>query len=196
MSIELLIAAIVAMSFQLSPEDARKHVEAATAAAHTHYAQLHLSEAATAQLFLGMSYIESRYTPLTLSRREPGRGGAYRRVTGVWTASTPPPGARPSWFCGPLQTGGNVPWETCQRMREDLVYGYTAGADELVTWYNDPACRTHTGEARLTCALHGYGGGYAAVRAGTQRYPANVLIAARRIEQLARFTARRNAPKS
>jgi len=189
MSLEPLIAAILAMALNLAPDAAREHVDAAVAAARAHHVELQRPAPEVARLLLGMAYIESRYTPTALSRREPQATGAYHRVTGVWAAATPPAQARPPWFCGPLQTGGHVPWRVCQRMRTDLAYGYAVGATELVAWYNDPACRARAHDARLTCALHGYGGGYAAVAAGTHAYPANVRWAAQRIERLAQRRA-------
>lgn len=189
MSLEPLIAAILAMALHLAPDVAREHVTAAVAAAHAHHAALQLSEHEAAELLLGMAYIESRYIPTALSRREPQAPGVYRRVTGIWAAHTPPPRARSPWFCGPLQAGGRVPWRVCQRMRTDLAYGYAAGAAELGVWYNDLACRSRPRDARLSCALHGYGGGYAAVAAGTHAYPAKVRRAARRIAGLAQRRA-------
>lgn len=189
--IEALVAAVVAISFHVPVSEARLHVEAALAAARAQHAHLGMSETAAVELLLGMAYVESRYNPLTLSRRERTSDGGYRRVTGTWTSDAPPPNAKPSWFCGPLQTGGRVSWEECQRMRTDLTYGYAAGVNELVTWFRDPRCRDRAGEDRLVCALHGHGGGYPMIKAGTHQYPHNVLLAARRIHQFASYAQRR-----
>lgn len=190
--IEFLITAIVSMSFKLPIDQARLHVEAAVAAARNHHAQLLMSEQEVTELLLGMAYIESRYAPLSLSRRERVEN-SYRRVTGIWAGDQPPPNAAPSWFCGPLQTGGNVSWDDCQRMRTDLPYAYETGAKELRAWFADPQCRDR--KDRLVCALHGYGGGYAMINAGTHKYPGNVLHATQRIRQFAEY-AQKRAPQS
>jgi len=191
MTLESLIAAIVAMSFHLSTEQARVHVEAAMATAHTYHEQLGMDESRAVELLLGMGYIESRYDELSLSRRECTDAGSCTRVTGHWAANKPPPKARPSWYCGPLQAGGNVSWETCQALRDDVALGYETGAKELVVWMNDPHCRSLAGDEQLICALRGYGGGYPAIAAGTSKYPANVLWAAHRIRQFAEFAEKR-----
>jgi hypothetical protein len=190
MTLEALVIAVVAMSFNLPSEQARVHVEAAMTAAHAYHQQMHVDEDRATELLLGMAYIESRYDELSLSRRECAHGQCVR-VAAHWDGATPPPHARPSWYCGALQAGGNVSWETCQRMRTDVAAGYDAGARELVIWLNDPNCAQLTDDDRLVCALHGYGGGYSAIEAGTSRYPMNVLWAARRIQQFARGAEKR-----
>lgn len=194
--VESLIAAIIALSFQMPIDQARIHAEAAVRAAQEYKTKLHMSEADAATLLLGMAYLESRYDSTALSRLEKQPRGGYKRVTGTWAGEVAPPHARAPWFCGPLQTGGNVSWDECRRMREDVAYGYQVGAQELAQWMADPTCHAQEGQARLVCALRGYGGGYAAIRAEI-RYPANVLWAMGRIQQFAAFAEKRRlAPRS
>jgi hypothetical protein len=182
MTLEALIAAIVAMSFKLPPEQARMHVEAATAAA--------LEYELPVELLLGVAYVESRYDARALSRLECETNvpESCVRKTGVWPLATKPPKARPSWYCGPLQSGGYVSWATCQKMRTDVTYGYAAGARELVTWLNDSRCRNLKDGQRLRCALAGHNGGNAALaHAATHKYVDWVLLARDRVIKFATF---------
>lgn len=183
MTIESLIAAIISMTFNMPVDYARAHVEAATMAA----AEFHLP----VELLLGMAYIESRFDPTALSRVE-CQGHDCKRVTGTWAGETAPPNARPTWYCGPMQTGGNVTWAECQRMRTDVTYGYHVGAKELTAWLNYPTCHAQHGDAQLRCALAGYGGGTSGVaQAATMKYPANVLWASQRVKQFADYAAKK-----
>lgn len=186
---EHYIAAIVALLLKLtsaSPDDVQKHVDAAMDAATRH--------AVPVELLLGMGFIESRYNANALSRME-CIDKACKRVTGAWTATTPPVNARPSWFCGPLQSGGHVTWADCQKMRENIVYGYNAGARELVIWMHVPACRERTGVDKTRCALAGYGGGHPGIDAmSTMAYPTNVLAITAKLRAFVHKRARE--PKS
>jgi hypothetical protein len=176
MLIEPLIVAITALVTSLSPERAREHVEAATAAAT---AQL------PAELLLSIAYVESRYDPRALSRIEcetPDPESCVRK-TGVWPKATKPPRARPSWYCGPMQTGGYVPWDECQRMRTDVTYAYSVGVRELTRWLDDRRCARLSTDDRLRCALAGYNGGNAAVvDYQSSRYARWVLSIRARVE--------------
>ncbi len=194
MTPESLIAAVVAMSFHLPADHARIHVEAAVAAARTYHDQLQLDEDQAVNLFLGIAYIESNYDELSLSRIE-CHDLSCKRVTGHLPASeVVPPTAAPSWFCGPMQTGGRVPWADCERMREDVAYGYATGAQELIGWFNYQTCANLPHTDRLTCALAGYNGGLAgADRWHHHKYPGNVLWAAGRIQQFAEFAEKKAA---
>lgn len=187
MSLESLIGAITALVTSLSPEQAREHVEAAMAAATTEF---------PAELLLGIAYVESHYDPRALSRKE-CEGvdpGSCTRKTGLWLKTTKPPKARPSWYCGPMQTGGYVPWRECQKMRTDIAYAYAMGVQHLQDWHNDKRCAHLTDAARLNCALAGYNGGNDAVaNYKTSRYARWVRIQQQRI---VRFAARSTEPET
>lgn len=176
MLLEPLIVAITALVTSLSPEQAREHVEAATAAA---------TELVPADLLLSIAYVESRYDPRALSRKEceTTAPDSCTRKTGVWPKATKPPKAKPSWFCGPMQTGGYVPWDECQKMRTDVAYAYSVGVRELTKWLDDKRC-ARRGDDRLRCALAGYNGGNAAVADyKSSKYARWVLTIRARIER-------------
>jgi hypothetical protein len=189
MSLEAFVAALVSMVSPLPPDEARLHVEAAAAAA--------TDQKLATELLLAVAYVESRYDPRALSRVEcetADRASCVRK-TGVWPKSTKPPKAQPSWYCGPLQSGGYVSWDECQKMRDDVAYGYSAGAKALVTWMRDPHCRQFKGELQLRCGLAGYNGGYAAVADPANNKYANWVLATRdRIVKFAQY-AEQKAPK-
>ena len=192
MTLEALVAAVIAISFKLPPEQARVHVEAAIAAATEHDIPV--------ELLLGVAYIESRFDARALSRLEceTADPASCKRKIGVWPQATEPPKVRPSssWYCGPLQSGGYVPWTECQKMRVDIAYGYSAGAKELATWMNDARCRRLQGIARFRCALAGHNAGNAGVaQAATLKYVDWVFWARDRILKFAEF-AERKAQKS
>jgi hypothetical protein len=182
MTLEALIAAIVAMSFKLPPDQARVHVEAAVAAATEYELPV--------ELLLGVAYVESRFDERALSRRECETEDptSCTRKTSVWAGASKPPKAQPSWYCGPLQSGGYIPWAECRRMRDDVAYGYRAGAKELVTWMNDSRCRNLDADNRLRCALAGHSAGNAGVAAyQTVKYVDWVLLARDRVVKFATF---------
>jgi len=196
MTVEALIAAIIAISFQLPSDQARIHVEAATAAA-AEYDLVSLGVDDPVTLLLGVAYVESRFDQRALSRLECDSDdpSSCTRKTGVWASAKPPPKARPSWYCGPLQSGGYISWSECQKMRTDVAYGYRAGAKELATWLNDARCRDRVGSQRLRCALAGHNAGNAGVaNVAAIKYVDWVLLARDRIVKFAAF-AEKKTPK-
>jgi hypothetical protein len=149
---------------QLDPDEAYAHARAATLAATSEI---------SAELLLGMAYVESRFDPLAVSRIEGGQ-----RRTGRYPSTTPPARLRKgsSLYCGPVQTFAAT-WSECMRQRE-LDVGYAAAAHELGRWLRDRRVR-----GDMTRALSGYGCGNHGVRTGRcNRYPARVLWQARRLE--------------
>jgi hypothetical protein len=180
----LLIAALIALfPGYLDTTKAQANVNAAISAS--------IVTGVDAELLLGMAYVESRYNPLSLSRMQ-CEDGACRRVARIWTGSTPPHGARPTWYCGVLQTGGNVPWDKCLAMR-DLTVGYLSGAEHLVEWMQTPRCAKLPGDDRLVCALRGYSGGWAAIAGQANSYVNSVLAARHRIEHQIASVSPRNS---
>jgi len=186
MTLETLIAALVAMVTHLPADQARIHADAAMAAS--------IEYQLPADLLLSIAYVESRYDPRALSRRECETEDpeSCTRKTGVWTKATKPPKARPSWYCGPMQTGGYVPWSECQKMRTDVTYAYAVGAQHLQAWRNDKRCARLPDDARLNCALAGYNGGNDAVaNYKTSRYARWVLLQRSRIVKFATYAAQK-----
>jgi hypothetical protein len=149
---------------QLDTADALAHARAATQAA---------TPQVSAELLLGMAFVESRFNPTALSYVE----GKKRRVT-RWPSTRPPARLRKgkSLYCGPLQTfAGN--WADCLAQRE-LDVAYAAGAKEITEWLRDRRVR-----GDITRALAGYGCGNKGVRTGKcNRYPGRVLWQAKRLE--------------
>lgn len=190
MTLETLIAAIVAMVSNLPADRARVHVEAAmTVAAETNL---------PTELLLGVAYVESRYDQRALSRMEceTEDPASCVRKTGVWKRATKPPKARPSWYCGALQAGGYVSWGECQRMRTDVLYGYRVGARELQTWLDDKRCNKLDDDSRLRCALAGHNAGNAGVAAyRTSKYARWVLVQRDRVIKFATYAAEKPAPE-
>jgi hypothetical protein len=194
MTIPALVTAIIGMaanlpqsaSFSLSEDNAKLNVEAATKAAEKYSLPV--------ELLLGQALIESRYDTMALSRRACDDDGKNcKRVTTPWTSHEKPPHAFPTYYCGVSQTGGNISWEECDKMRTDLVYAYETGAKELTIWMHDPHCASLPDDDRLQCALAGYGAGYSGVSIYTTlQYPKNVLWAMSRIKQLAEHADKQN----
>lgn len=185
MSLVPYIIAVASMVSSLDEATAREHVQAAYVAAQKYDLPL--------ELLLGMAYIESRYDPADLSRIECHKGKCVR-VTGRWYKTTKPPRARPTYYCGAMQVGGNVSWDRCQELRENLQENYLEGAQHLVEWMDDPHCRYKKGRAKLLCGLAGYGGGYRAIKNGSKSgYPTNCLAAAKRVEQFAEHARKKAA---
>lgn len=182
MTLETFVAAVIAMASHVPADRARAHVEAAITAA-TEYSF-------PVELVLAMAYVESRFDERALSRMEcetKDRASCVRK-TGIWPKATKPPKAQPSWYCGPMQAGGWVPWAECQKLREDVAYGYGIGARELTAWMDDSRCRNLKDEKRLRCALAGYNGGNAALaNAATNKYANWVLFQRDRVLKFAKF---------
>lgn len=192
MTLETLIAALVAMVTNLPAERARVHVDAAMTAAAEHQLPV--------ELLLGIAYVESRYDSRALSRKEceTDDPDSCTRKTGIWPKATRPPKARPSWFCGAMQTGGYVPWAECQKMRTDVAYAYQIGAQHLQAWLDDKRCARLADDARLRCALAGYNGGNAGVAAyKNSKYARWVLLQRDRVVRFAeRAAVKQQLPES
>lgn len=175
MSVEGLVAAIISLS-SVPVGRAQVHAEAAEAAALAHNIPV--------EVLLGIAYVESRYDPRALSRKECESEDpeSCTRKTGIWPKDTKPPKARPSWYCGPMQTGGYVSWDECQRMRTDVAYAYETGAAHLQAWLDDKRCAKLDADPRLRCALAGYNGGNQALASyKTSKYANWVLALSARI---------------
>ena len=125
----------------------------------------------TAELLLGIAFVESRFDPTAVSRMESGK-----RKTGQYLATTPPANLNvgTSLYCGPLQTFADS-WTSCMAMR-DLVVAYAAGAAEMRQWLRDGRVR-----GDITVALAGHGCGNHGVTTGNcNGYPGRVLWLERR----------------
>lgn len=170
--LETLVTALVLFaSGGLAEGQARVHVEAALAA--------QAKTDVPADLLLGMAWIESRYDSGALSYMT----NEGRRTT-VWRERTPPPGAKPTWYCGVLQVGGRVSWDQCLRLRDDIALNYMTAAEHINSWQRDGQCRRRkSAEDRLFCALQGYGGGYAAIQKNAGRYARHVLLVRARLQR-------------
>ncbi len=161
----------------LDPLAAYAHAAAAQAAATDHV---------SAELLLGIAFVESRFDPTATSRVE----GQQRR-TGRYPSTAPPSGLnhRASLYCGPLQTFASS-WSGCMAMR-DLSKAYAAGVAELEQWLADKRVR-----GEISRALAGHGCGNHGVTTGNcNGYPGRVLWMERRfrlgIDHGGRATVRR-----
>jgi hypothetical protein len=164
----------------LEMDAAYAHIEAAEAAA---------TEQVSAELLLGIAFVESRFDPTATSRVE----GGVRRL-GRYPSTTPPRRLDPrrGLFCGPLQTIA-LSWARCLAMR-DLKTAYAAGASEITTWLRDRRVR-----GDIPRALAGHGCGNHGVRTGAcNRYQSRVLGMERRFRlgTEPRVAARRVVPSS
>ena len=140
----------------LPPDAAYAHVEAASAAA---------TDEVSAELLLGIAFVESRFDPRAVSRVE-GR----TRKTGAYLSTSAPAGLdhSASLYCGPLQTYA-ASWSACVAMRQ-LDVAYRAAATEIHQWLRDPRVRGSTARA-----LAGHGCGNFGVRTGQcNGYPQRV----------------------
>ena len=147
----------------IGPVEAVAHVWAAREAA---------TERVSAELLLGMAYVESHYDPLWVSRLDVD--GARRTSRYPWRTA-PPGSSSGSLYCGPLQTYAHD-WRECLRQRS-LGVAYNAAARELEAWLADRRVR-----GDLARALAGYGCGNHGVTSGKcNRYPSRVIWQARRI---------------
>lgn len=161
-AIDILIQALLLFApMHLTNQSASLHATAAI--------QAESSTGIPSDLLLSMAYIESRYDPRALSRIEYGR-----RVTGLWGGSEPPAGAKPSWYCGVLQVGGHVPWQTCMEYRLDVSLSYHTAAQNLKYWLSTSKCKKRRDS--LNCALQGYGGGWKAIDKNSMHYVNKVLM--------------------
>ena len=179
---EILVAALTLFAPRYMDEaKAKVHVEAALLA--------EMKTNISADLLLSMAYLESRYNPDALSRRQ-CKNGECKRETGYWKGDVKPRWARPSWYCGVLQVGGYVPWEECVWLRKDIKANYMTSAIHLRWWTRIEECRGSQ-KRNLQCALQGYGGGYRSIRKGRTRY-ANHVIRTR--ERFSRFVVKVSTP--
>ena len=115
------------------------------------------------ELLLGIARPESHFDRQAISRKQCSGTGADRkcvRKAGVWRSHKKPKGAKGSYFCGIMQVGGNITWQQCLKLVDDIELNYQTGAEEIMTWLKVSHCRKRKGEQRLKCALIGYGGGY------------------------------------
>jgi len=174
---ELLILALLAF--------APTYVDQATAGTNVEAATLAFRDTdIPAEVLLAMAYVESRYSPTSFSRMMCSKGKC-KRVTGEWDKPEPPEGARPTFYCGIMQVGGDVPWEQCRTLMTDIRLNYLTGAQHLKKWMSDPRCRALKGEERMKCGLRGYGGGYPGIANLEMTYPNRILSIAARIRRLA-----------
>jgi hypothetical protein len=149
---------------QLDTADVLAHARAAAHAA---------TPEVSAELLLGMAYIESRFDPTGVSRIE----GKKRRV-GRHPSTEPPKRWRrgTSLYCGPLQTFAAT-WDDCLKQR-DLDVAYKTAVEELTRWLRDRRVR-----GDMTRALAGYGCGNRGVKTGKcNRYQGRVLWQAKRLD--------------
>ena len=175
MTTAILTAALLLFApQQLTPETAMAHAKAAQGAAD--------ATGLPATLLLAVSYAETRYEPLSLSRVQCSRGKC-RRVTGIWTGSIAPLGSRGPYFCGPLQSEDTMDWQTCQRVRVDLAAGYLDGAREILEWERAAPCRRLDADKRIECGLAGFNAGWRGAREGTNSYARTVLRTAARLRR-------------
>ncbi|HEX5061064.1 MAG TPA: hypothetical protein VFV99_16980 [Kofleriaceae bacterium] len=148
-------------------------LEPAEVLAHAHAATVAATPQISAELLLGMAYVESRFDPLAVSRIE----GKHRRV-GHYPSTNPPVKLRKgsSLYCGPLQTFAGT-WDECMAAR-NLDVAYATAAKEIGRWLRDRRVR-----GDMTRALAGYGCGNRGVKTGQcNRYPGRVLWQAKRLE--------------
>lgn len=156
---------------RMSPALAAKHVAWARAATADTEVEV--------ELLLGMAFRESSWDPFSVSRRI-CLVGRCARVTGV--LRHPVPLMEGPYFCGVMQVHAPS-WKACTREAADTAANYRKGALHLQQWLDEPQCAAQLGEARLTCALLGYGG--VETNRATHPYPRNVQRAAEDLRQRA-----------
>lgn len=127
----------------------------------------------SAEVLLGMAWVESRYSRNAVSRVENGV-----RVTGIplWKS---PPGGTHSFFCGVTQVSAGDSWAECRRFH-DLYEAYRTTIIELNRWLSPRICNHN-----LNCALTGYSGGFPAIKIGNH-YASTVMWRARLIKNALR----------
>jgi hypothetical protein len=124
----------------------------------------------SAEVLLGLAWVESRYHAGAVSRVEDGK-----RVTGVPRWKSPPSGTR-SFFCGVTQVSAGDSWKKCREF-QDVHLAYQTAIIELNRWLAPRVCNHN-----LVCALTGYNGGFPAIKVGT-RYAATVMWRSRLIKR-------------
>jgi hypothetical protein len=174
------VDAIVAETHDLDRDLARRNVYAARLAAKKYGFKV--------EELLAQAWVESRYNPYDLSRIQCVKG-VCKRHTGRWTHSYKPPGAKPTYYCGPMQVGGNISWAECRRLMHDLVANYESGASHVREWEKyarlDKRCKKHKigTRERRTCALRGYVGGWKGLYSSRNNYPRKIFWKQARIER-------------
>ncbi|MCC7251200.1 hypothetical protein [Hyphomicrobium sp.] len=169
-----LAAALRQVKPRMSPALAAKHVAWARAATADTEVEV--------ELLLGMAFRESSWDPFSVSRRA-CLAGRCVRVTGP--LRHPVPLMEGPYFCGVMQIHAPS-WKACAREAADTSANYRKGALHLQQWLDDPQCAALPGEARLTCALLGYGG--VETNRASHPYPRNVRRASEDLRQRATFT--------
>lgn len=134
----------------------------------------------SAELLLGLAFVESRYQPLATSRMENGV-----RKTGIPTWKSPRSNVSGPYFCGVTQVMAEMSWNKCVKFR-NIFYAYKKATTELELWLKSPYCKYTSN--KMQCALRGYGGGYPAIIFGTSTYPARVLSRASAIKKSHNFS--------
>ena len=174
------VAAIVAETNNLDPSLARANVYAARLAAAKYGFKV--------EALLAQAWVESRFQRYDLSRVQCKNGVCGRR-TGRWAHKYKPPGAKPSYYCGPMQVGGYVSWKECRRLMQDLVANYSLGAAHVREWekyaYKDKRCRKYAigTRYRLTCAYRGYVGGWKGLYSSRNSYSRRIYWKQARIKR-------------
>ena len=130
----------------------------------------------SAELLLGLAYVESRYTPEATSRVT----GAVRS-TGVPPWRNPPDDVHGPYFCGVTQVQAGMSWGKCLELR-GLANAYLAAAHELTLWLT--ACHRTGTDNLLACSLWGYGGGFPMIKQHSSTYPSRVLFRMEMIRRL------------
>ncbi len=174
--IKALIAVIMTLAPYLSESLAKVHVHSAFIAGEKYEIE--------PEILLAIAWAESRYQDMVVSRIH-CENDICKRKRGKITSRQKPEGAKPTYYCGALQVGGHVSWEKCMGLDQNVPLNYLTGAENLRNWLNDPKCKRRKGEDRLVCALHGYGGGYAAVERYSSKYPMKVIGLRNKIKRLA-----------
>ena len=175
----LLLGQVDDMSTRLQ-RSAPRYLDKAEAVEHV-FAVLQVADRkVSAELLLGMAYVESRYTPTSISRVEGGR-----RKTGVPKWDRPGRGVRGPYFCGVTQAIAGKSYARCVEL-QNIHEAYRTTVKELHSWLRfctvkRAAAWPEGGHKRLRCALAGYGGGIAATERASSTYPARVLARAARL---------------
>jgi hypothetical protein len=174
------VEAIMAETHNLDLDLARRNVYAARKAADKHGFQI--------EELLAQAWVESRFNPYDLSRIQCKNGKCKRRI-GTWKHKYKPPGAKPTYYCGPMQVGGNIKWKRCRQLMHDLVSNYDEGAKHVRLWEKyaakDKRCRKHAigTRYRRTCAYRGYVGGWKGLYSSRNRYPNKIYWKQARIKR-------------
>jgi len=175
-----LVAAIRAETPRLEQNLARDNVYAARLAA--------LKYGFEPEELLAQAWVESRFNPYDLSRIQ-CEEDVCERKRGVWKKPSKPPGARPTYYCGPMQVGGSISWKRCKTLMADLVLNYDEGAAHLREWERlsarDRRCRKHAigTRERRTCAYRGYGGGWKMLHGNNDSYPRRIYWMKKKLER-------------